>query len=169
AVVSSKSDRPLKQEDDRVSTSSRLTGNLRRPGTGNPQLRSPLGREKAPEPSESDLDAARIKGLPPPREQPPGFKPTRTISRFDPEPDLVEAWRPGTGPGYSKEDVAAATILAHGSIADGRSMLDKRDQAVLRSRSSWGTGGFLKRQKTSSSDKAEKLAKLTSAERREYE
>lgn len=169
AVVSSKSDRPFKQEDDRVSTSSRLSGNLRRPGTANPQLRSSLGREKAPEPSESDLDAARIKGLPPPREQPPGFKPTRSISTFNPEPDLVEAWRPGTGPGYSKEDVAAATILAHGSIADGRSMLDKRDQEVLRSRSSWGTGGFIKKIKTSSSDKAEKLAKLSTAERREYE
>jgi len=150
-----------KSLDDGASTSSRLKGNLR-PLSINPQPQ---------EPSASDLDAARIKGLPSPKEQPADLKPTRTIHRWGPEPDLVEAWRPDINPGYSKEQVAAATVLAHGSIKDGRDMLERRDKHVLDGRSKWGssltstlTGGTLK-----ASAKSEKLSKLTTAERRQYE
>lgn len=109
-----------------------------------------------------------------PQLKPPGLpkpQPARTIRSFDPTPDLAEAWRPDVNPGYSKEDVAAATIIAGGSIVDGRSMIDKRDKAVLDGRKSWGsslasslTGGTLK-----ASAKSEKLAKLTSSERAKFE
>nr|QBY26423.1 P5 protein [Brassica yellows virus] len=101
----------------------------------------------------------------------PKPQPVRTIRDFNPTPDLVEAWRPDVNPGYSKEDVAAATIIAGGSIKDGRSMIDKRNKVVLDGRKSWGsslasslTGGTLK-----ASAKSEKLAKLTSNERARYE
>lgn len=123
-------------EDDRVSTSSRLRGNL------------------------------KPKGLPKPQ-------PTRTITRFDPEPDLVEAWRPDLAPGYSKADVAAATVIAGGSIHEGRDMLKRRDEKVMDSRKKWGilsstsslTGGALKKL----SAQSEKLAQLTTGERAEFE
>ncbi|AAK49959.1 putative protein P5 [Beet chlorosis virus] len=109
-----------------------------------------------------------------PQLKPPGLpkpQPVRTIGNFNPTPELVESWRPDVNPGYSKEDVAAATILYGGSIKDGRSMIDKRDKAVLDGRKHWGsslasslTGGTLK-----ASAKSEKLAKLTSRERAEFE
>jgi len=109
-----------------------------------------------------------------PQLKPPGLpkpQPVRTIRSFNPTPDLVEAWRPDVNPGYSKEDVAAATIIAGGSIKDGRSMIDKRNKAVLDGRKSWGsslasslTGGTLR-----ASAKSEKLAKLTTSERAEFE
>ncbi|QIZ03432.1 ORF5 [Tobacco yellow virus] len=109
-----------------------------------------------------------------PQLKPPGLpkpQPVRTISSFNPAPDLVEAWRPDVNPGYSKEDVAAATTIVGGSIKDGRSMINKRDKAVLDGRKSWGsslasslTGGTLK-----ASAKSEKLAKLTTSERAKYE
>lgn len=109
-----------------------------------------------------------------PQLKPPGLprpQPVRTTRRFEPTPDLVEAWRPDVNPGYSKEDVAAATIIAGGSIKDGRSMIEKRNKEVLDGRKGWGsslasslTGGTLK-----ASAKSEKLAKLTTSERAEFE
>lgn len=106
------------------------------------------------------------RGLPKPQ-------PTRTISEFNPKPDLIEAWRPDLAPGYSKPDVAAATALAGGSIHEGRDMLQRRDEKVMESRKKWGvlssastlTSGAIKKL----SAQSEKLAQLTSGERREYE
>lgn len=106
------------------------------------------------------------KGLPRPQ-------PTRTITEFNPEPDLIEAWRPDLAPGYSKADVAAATVLAGGSVHEGRDMLERREAKVMDSRKKWGilsstsslTSGALKKL----SAQSEKLAMLTTGERVQYQ
>nr|AEI55849.1 RTD [Cucurbit aphid-borne yellows virus] len=103
----------------------------------------------------------------------PKPQPTRTITKFEPNPDLIEAWRPDLAPGYSKADVAAATVIAGGSIHEGRDMLRRRDEKVMDSRKKWGilssasslTSGSLKKL----SAQSEKLAKLTTGERAEFE
>ena len=106
------------------------------------------------------------KGLPKPQ-------PTRTITEFNPEPDLIEAWRPDLAPGYSKADVAAATVIAGGSIHEGRDMLERREAKVMDSRKKWGilsstsslTSGALKKL----SAQSEKLAMLSTGERVQYQ
>lgn len=99
----------------------------------------------------------------------PQPQPTRSITSWQPNPDLVEAWNPESYPGYSKEDVAAATIIAGGSIHDGRDMLAKRDKSVLDSRKKWSITSSLSGGTLKASAQSEKLAKLTSSERRMFE
>nr|WQB05956.1 P5 protein [Turnip yellows virus] len=108
--------------------------------------------------------------------KPPLRGPNRTVTTFQPESDLLEAWDPPHfNPGYTKEDVAAATILAGGDVWDGREMLQKRDDQIQRKRKSWvpsfgGSktstlqGGSLRQSKNS-----EALSHLTTEQRREYE
>nr|QGW58138.1 CP read-through protein [Potato leafroll virus] len=94
--------------------------------------------------SDSTYDAT-VDGTDWPRIPPPRHPPeprvsgnSRIVTDFSPKADLLENWdAEHFDPGYSKEDVAAATIIAHGSIQDGRSMLEKREENVKSKTSSW--------------------------------
>nr|QFP92658.1 P5 protein [Pepper vein yellows virus]QQZ00020.1 P5 protein [Pepper vein yellows virus] len=87
--------------------------------------------------SESQDQTSEYPKLPPPVPHKP-LPSGRTEKYFKPSADLLEAWdKDHFNPGYTKEEVAAATIISHGSIADGRDALEERDNKIQRARVSW--------------------------------